>query len=170
MRVSFRLAGKVRGKGRPRFRVVRTESPDPSKALAFGSAYTPAQTRHYEAALTFAAQQAMGSTKPFEGEVRLLFVAVFEVPKSWSKAKRVAALAGHIRPTVKPDFDNVAKMTDALNGVVFLDDKQVVSGTVEKWYGPAPELEITITELTQEDTHGRSKRSGDALGIIREQV
>jgi Holliday junction resolvase RusA-like endonuclease len=148
MRVSFRLSGKVRGKGRPRLRIIRTESPDPSKERVFGSAYTPAQTRHYEAALTFAAQQAMGHTKPFEGAVRLLFIAVFEIPKSWPKGKRAAALAGKIRPAVTPDWDNIGKLADALNGVVFLDDKQVVSGTVEKWYGPAPELEAIITELS----------------------
>ena len=60
----------------------------------------------------------------------------FSVPQSFSKKKREQALTDEIRPTVKPDWDNISKnICDALNGVAFPDDKAIVSGTVNKYYG-----------------------------------
>ena len=52
-----------------------------------------------------------------------------------TKAKRLMAQRGILRPVVKPDIDNVAKaILDALNGVAFADDRQIVQVTCEKWY------------------------------------
>ena len=66
-------------------------------------------------------------------------VAVSAVPASWSQKKRAEALAGVIRPAVKPDFDNVAKLyCDALNGIVWQDDKQIVDGRCIQCYGQQP--------------------------------
>ena len=49
-----------------------------------------------------------------------------------------------IRPTKKPDNDNIAKIIlDALNGVAYQDDKQVVSLQVEKYYTEADEM-VTV--------------------------
>ena len=45
------------------------------------------------------------------------------------------ALAGEILPTTKPDWDNHGKLTDALKGIVWKDDSQVVLQNVEKVYG-----------------------------------
>lgn len=40
-----------------------------------------------------------------------------------------------ILPTTKPDWDNIAKnICDALNGVVYPDDKAIVTGSVKKVY------------------------------------
>ena len=57
--------------------------------------------------------------------------ALMGVPKSWSNKKRDAALAGTIRPTGKPDWDNFAKMLDAFNEIVWIDDAQIVEGSIE---------------------------------------
>lgn len=133
--VEFTVAGPPRGKARPRF------------ARATGHAYTDEATRNYEATLRLIAQQAMAGRPPLDGPVRLVVTATFEVPSSWSQRKRSAALGGALYPTVKPDFDNIAKLTDALNGVVWSDDKQVVEGVVCKVYGVAPMTRFFVEEI-----------------------
>lgn len=129
-----------KGKGRPRF--TRT-----------GHAYTPAMTREYEDLIAARALEAMKGRQPIPRDVplRVTIVAVFGVPVSWPKKKRLAALQGVLRHTRKPDYDNVGKaVCDALNGIVFEDDCQIVSGEVEKVYGPEPMLKIFIEELKEE--------------------
>jgi Holliday junction resolvase RusA-like endonuclease len=64
-----------------------------------------------------------------------------------SKLKSQSAEAGVIRPLTKPDVDNFAKVIDALNGIVWPDDNQVVELTVEKFYSSRPRLELTASEL-----------------------
>ena len=114
----------------------------------FASAYTPSKTRKHEATVRLYAQQAMAGRQPTAHQVRLTVIQVFAVPASWARKARQQALAGTLRPTVKPDWDNIAKsVSDAINGVVYLDDKQVVSARVEKWYGPQPELEVVAETL-----------------------
>lgn len=133
--ILIRLAGEPKGKGRPRF-VKQT-----------GRAFTPAATRSYEAALRFAAQEVMGERLPLEGALSIEIVAEFPIPASWSFMKKTLARNGRLRPTVKPDADNLAKMLDALNEVVFRDDKQAVSVLIEKRYSEAPGLWIRVVQL-----------------------
>lgn len=68
------------------------------------------------------------------------------VPASWRPEKRAAALAGHIRPISRPDLDNWLKLPmDALNGLVWKDDAQVVDlGESGKWYAEKPCLRIVV--------------------------
>lgn len=71
-----------------------------------------------------------------------------QVPGSWSKKKRAAALEGSIRPTGKPDCSNMVKLVeDALNGVAWRDDSQIVSLGVRKRYAEKPETRLTIKEV-----------------------
>jgi Holliday junction resolvase RusA-like endonuclease len=133
--VIIELPGVIRGKGRPRF--VRST----------GRSYTPEQTRSYEAVLKMAAIEAMGDRLPLLGPVRLYMDAVFEPAASMSKKKRAAALIGESHPTKKPDADNIAKLTDALNGVVWKDDAQVVDLSLRKTFGPRPILRIRVEAL-----------------------
>ena len=148
--LTIRLDGEVRGKGRPRFNGQT------------GRAYTPQQTRAYEAELRAAAQQAMRAAglPVFAGPVRVSVLAEEADPDSWSKWKRDAALIGLVRPTVKPDSDNILKMLDALNPVkrkvsgkkivepvVWSDDSIVVDVYLEKHYSTTPGLTVTVTPL-----------------------
>jgi Holliday junction resolvase RusA-like endonuclease len=112
----------------------------------FVSHYTPAKTRHYEAALQMAAQQAMASEPLFEGPLRLTLQAIFSIPESWSIKKKKMAADGELRPTGKPDADNILKSVDALNKVVWKDDAQCIDVRIAKWYGPKPELQVSIEE------------------------
>lgn len=122
----FRVNGIPQGKARPRF----------TKA---GRSYTPANTRRYEADVREAALKAaaiQGYTKADKhAALAVSITAWFPVPASWPKKKRAAAMSGDIYPTAKPDADNIAKaILDALNGIAYHDDKQVVSCAVRKRY------------------------------------
>ena len=130
--VTIVLAGEPRGKGRPRF------------SRASGMAYTPAATRTYEASLSYVAQQAMDGRAPLQGPVTVQMVARFGIPKSFSAKKRDAALAGSLVPTKRPDADNLAKVLDGLNRIVFDDDAQVVNLSLQKRYGSLPGLTIVV--------------------------
>ena len=54
-------------------------------------------------------------------------IAYYEIPKSTSKKKRKEMLEHRIRPTKKPDWDNIGKIIcDSLNLVAYHDDSAVV--------------------------------------------
>jgi Holliday junction resolvase RusA-like endonuclease len=128
--ITIELTGEPKGKGRPRF--------------GNGRAFTPAATRSYEAALRWAAQEAMRSSPPLDGPLVVNVIMFMPIPKSWSKRDRTAALSGELRPTGKPDWDNGAKVTDALNEIVWRDDSQIVDGRVVKVYSDRPRLVVTV--------------------------
>lgn len=74
--------------------------------------------------------------------------AYYAIPKSISKKKRQAMLDKKIRPTKKPDADNVCKVIcDSLNGVAYRDDTQVVDCMVRKFYAEIPRVLVTIEEI-----------------------
>ena len=57
-------------------------------------------------------------------------------------------VAGYIRPAKKPDIDNVIKsILDALNGVAYHDDTQVVAVFAEKYYSDTPRVEVEIGNM-----------------------
>lgn len=136
--------GSPQGKGRPRSRVVTPEG-----KASFVTHYTPTKTRRYEELISESGKTAMQQQglKPFEGPLTMDMCAFMPVPDSWPAWRREAALAGLIVPTVKPDFDNLMKTIDGLNGVCFKDDVQIVGVTFDKYYSDQPSLLITLTEL-----------------------
>lgn len=140
--IEITLDGIPRGKGRPRFRVVK-----PKRGGSFVSVYTDAQTRSFEDRLRSAGQEVMGMTPPIETALVVVVVALVPIPQSWSRKKREAAARGDIRPITKPDLDNYIKCVDALNGVVWQDDSQIVSTTVSKYYSRNPALKIAVQPI-----------------------
>ena len=125
------------GKGRPRF----------SKRGGFVRTYTDAKTLAFEAQVRQACEEAMGPLQPFPSPVSLRIQAWMPVPASWSKKRRQEALEGLLVPG-KPDLDNIAKaVMDALNGVLYDDDKQVCALRVDKCYGQVPRIEIYAHEV-----------------------
>jgi Holliday junction resolvase RusA-like endonuclease len=54
-------------------------------------------------------------------------------------------IAGTERPTKKPDIDNIEKIIfDALNGIAYNDDSQIVSCWADKFYSTVPRVEVVI--------------------------
>jgi Holliday junction resolvase RusA-like endonuclease len=145
--VVFVLPGPPRGKGRPRSRIVHTRA-----GSQFIAVYTDAETRSYEAMLRFAGQEAMraaGYKAPFDCPLRVHVTSIFPIPQSWSDKKQAQAEGGRIRPTVKPDWENLAKTLDGVNGVVWRDDSLIVDGVVRKFYGFTPMLKVEVWRLDE---------------------
>lgn len=138
--INFIYYGEIRGKGRPRFR----------NAGKFIQTYTDKETKNYEMSIKEAYLQAPNQERFMNPEDALyLSLTVYQqIPKSVSKKKALEMLNGQIRPTKKPDIDNILKsVLDSLNQVAFYDDTQIVSIFVEKWYSEAPRLEVQIDKL-----------------------
>ncbi len=72
-------------------------------------------------------------------------MAYYGIPKSTSKKKHKLMLFKAVRPTKKPDCDNLCKIyLDALNAVAYKDDVQVVDLQVRKFYSENPRVVVTI--------------------------
>jgi Holliday junction resolvase RusA-like endonuclease len=65
--------------------------------------------------------------------------------EGFSKTDKYLAEKGIIRPTTKPDVDNLEKTyLDALNGYIWCDDGQIVDGRTRKYYSVHPRVEVKI--------------------------
>jgi len=112
--------------------------------------YDPAKSKDYKQYVKLTAAQHRPE-KLIEGEIELVVDVYRSIPKSMSKKKRALALEGKLRPITKPDVDNYVKgVKDGISGVIWEDDKQVVSLTVRKWYSDAPKVVVKITEIKEE--------------------
>ena len=139
--LTFEIPGDPVAKARPR------------AAMVSGRArlYTPAKTEKYEARVALFAQQAMAGRPVMAGPVALSVTALFPIPASWPKKRQAAARAGTEHHTKRPDADNCAKaILDGLNGVVWKDDSQVVTLSIEKRYAEVPRVEVLVVPLTEE--------------------
>lgn len=140
--VGFTVDGVPVGKGRPKF----------ARRGNFVTAYTPAKTKTYEEQVALVSRNAMKTENKVicPSPVQLNMDIFVPIPKSWSKIKRARALSGEEYPTTKPDADNVAKgVLDALNGVVFDDDKQVVGLSISKRYSDRPRVDVRVYEVSE---------------------
>lgn len=110
--------------------------------------YDPAKSRDYKDYVRLAAAQHAPKSL-LEGPVGMMLTVYRSIPKSFSKKKAAAAEAGEIRPITKPDVDNYLKgVKDALKGVIWKDDSQVVEVFTQKKYSGKPRIEIKIKELS----------------------
>lgn len=86
--------------------------------------------------------------KPLSGPIEVTLAFYFPIPKSWSNQKKEDANDQQIMPLVKPDIDNCVKgIFDALNGIAWDDDRNVVQLQTFKRYGNTPGIVITIKEV-----------------------
>lgn len=156
------LEGDIRGKGRPRF----------STHGGFVKVYTDAATAEYEELIQIEvlrhigkqdliertrqikrasfiqAYKDFGGQPIFTGPVRVEMEIYHPIRASWTKAKKAAALAGHIAPTLKPDPDNVAKIWfDAFNDCIWKDDTQVIRMSVERSFAEDPCVLVRVIPL-----------------------
>ena len=68
--------------------------------------------------------------------------------RSWTKKQRANAEDGILLPTTKPDIDNLSKgIMDALNGVIWKDDSQVVELLLSKIYDDEHYADVEIITL-----------------------
>lgn len=124
------IPGPLRAKGRPRFGKGRT--------------FTDAKTVQAEKHIQRHAVEQIG--KPcLTGPLHLALTISIAPPPSWSRKKTADALAGRILPTSRPDIDNQMKTAaDALNGIAWKDDAQIVDARLSRRYGPES---VTVIEV-----------------------
>ena len=138
MRAKFCIHGDPQGKGRSRF----------STVCGHVHTRTPDETVLYENLVKTEYRQQVGVKFPDDAMLDVRIFAYYPIPKSASKRKRQAMLEKKIRPTKKPDWDNVGKVIcDSLNGIAYRDDAQVVDSMVRKFYGEDPKVVVTIEEI-----------------------
>ena len=90
-------------------------------------------------------------------------MAYFKIPASASKAAKARMLEDRLRPTKKPDVDNIIKIVlDALNNTAWHDDAQVTDVICEKHYGIIPRVEVTVPTLAVLNTQKEEKGVGTA--------
>jgi Holliday junction resolvase RusA-like endonuclease len=130
--IQFKVEGLVVPKARPRF--------------VNGHAYTTTRTTTYEREIAILGSLQMGGHELLECPCRLDIIASFAVPKGYPKRMQ-SELPG--RPyTGRVDWDNIGKVvSDALNGIVWIDDRLVTVGMVSKVYALEHSLEVRIWRI-----------------------
>lgn len=133
--ITVKVRGPAVPRGRPRF--TRTVF-----------AYSPAETRKYNAHGCLAAQLVVGDRPPLSGPVCLTALVELPIPALWSKRRTAAAIVGDIRPTSRPDVDTFLKAAmDAIDGIIVADDSLIIKVMVEKKFDLDPKLVLLITPL-----------------------
>lgn len=112
-----------------------------------GHVYTDKATAQYERYIKQAWIDAHSPCKPFSGPLVVTLSFRYQRPKSHY-------LRGVLRDTAPvhyvqtPDLDNIEKaVLDALNGVAYVDDKQIIRKFTEKSWAEMPEIEVWIYEM-----------------------
>lgn len=149
------IDGNPFGKQRPR--VVRTRK-------GASRAFTPEKTANYESYIKTLYRQKYGRRTSFkeDDELHLDIKAYYEIAKSTPKYLKEMMITGVVKPTKKPDVDNIIKIiADSLNEVAYKDDKQIVACSCQKFYASEPRVEIVISKLNEtsvsEIKEGRKK-------------
>lgn len=139
MKICFTVPGKPKGKGRPRF--------------YGGHAVTPQDTREYEEMTVMLAKMAAkGKSFTDDAYLRADITAYYPISKHTSAKKTEEMLSGKLFPAVKPDADNFSKIIlDALNGVLYKDDAQIVILHAEKHYGKEPCVTVSISDIESDE-------------------
>jgi Holliday junction resolvase RusA-like endonuclease len=106
-----------------------------------GCVYTPSKTKVFENIVAL----SYGNRPSFDDKyIRIRLKFKFEVPKSYSKKKRLEAIEGKIRPT-KADIDNYIKaVLDGLNKKAWKDDRYIIGILAEKEYSEKSCIEVSI--------------------------
>ncbi|MHB8272009.1 RusA family crossover junction endodeoxyribonuclease [Bradyrhizobium sp.] len=140
--VCFELPGDPRPKARHRSRIAyKGKTP-------FVMQYPEPETAAYERVIGQLAAFHMRGKQPTDKPVALIVHVFKSIPVSWPARDREAALAGAIRPDGRiGDWDNFGKAcSDAMNGIVYHDDCQVIDGRCLKFYSDRPALRVEVRE------------------------
>jgi len=138
-KISFWIPGNPKGKGRHKvaYRAGKIHT------------YTPDDTAVYENLVRYEFKRQCGNFKfGDDAKIKMSVSAHFAIPKSVSGKKGKDMLAGKIRPTKKPDADNIIKIiADSLNKLVYRDDAQIVEVHFQKHYMASPGVDVELQEI-----------------------
>ena len=134
--VKFTVLGEPTGKGRPQTKVMYSEKGFKNKKTG--------KVRN-----TLVNNVTPKKTVIYENEVKdMRIIAYYRIPKSQTKRNKELMKKQLLRPTKKPDMDNVVKIiADSLNQIAYRDDTQIVDCQCRKFYSDNPRVEVTIKEV-----------------------
>lgn len=139
--IEFTIPGPPQGKARPKV----TRNKYSGKSLT----YTPDKTVSYEELTRIRYLAAAHGFKfPNDAQIVVQITAWYPILKSKSEKVKVAMQAGELKPMKKPDWDNIGKIVcDALNGIAYEDDSQIVLGQVAKAYSANPRTDVRLWKI-----------------------
>lgn len=155
MKIKFQVLGEPQGKQRPRANVVCKKNGEPVISPKTGrpiiNERTPDKTVMYENLIITEYRRQVGGKRFTDNDVLAMYIrAYYTIPASTSEKQRLLMSAGDIRPTKKPDVDNVVKVVaDSLNQVAYRDDAQIVDCQIRKFYSLQPRIEVTILTVNE---------------------
>lgn len=130
----FEVPGKAQAKQRPRLG-------------RFGKVYTPNNTHSYENWIKLCFIDKYKNFVTLKEDIFMEILIYKGIPKSTSKKKKEQMLLGLIKPTTKPDIDNIVKsIFDALNKIAYNDDSQICFLQVRKIYAEEEKVIIRFSE------------------------
>jgi Holliday junction resolvase RusA-like endonuclease len=157
MEVRFSIPGEPTGKGRPRTNVMYSEKGFVDKKTGktrntLVNEVTPQKTVNYEKLVKAVyADECDNYYFPDGSMLDLRIKAFYGIPKSKSKKDKERMRKRLLRPTKKPDMDNVVKIiADALNKIAYKDDTQIVDCQCRKFYADDPRVEVSIKTVEPE--------------------
>lgn len=131
--IKFIIDGEPHGKGRPRF-------------TRAGHTFTDKKTRDYEKQIKNEYKKQIG--RKLEGNLKVEVKAFYKIAKSDTKKVKDLKRENKIRPTKKPDIDNILKsILDGLNKIAYDDDAQVIEVIGSKYYSDRPRVEVIISNI-----------------------
>lgn len=132
-------AGAIRGKERPRA----------TTRGGRATVYTSSKQSRAEATILASALK-LNLPPPLTGPIKLQVQVRRKMPKSWPKKRRADLLGDWV--DAKPDSDNVLKnISDAFNGVLWVDDKQVAVIHYEQIWAEYASATIIVTALKPQE-------------------
>lgn len=137
------IYGKPKQQDRPRATVIK------GHAVVYDTKVSKDGKREIADATEIAVQeQKWEKANPGEA-LSIVVTAYIEIPKSFTKKQKEDALAGRLRPTSKPDTDNIAKiyMDGVVYGGAMHDDALIVEQHCSKWYSLEPRTVINIDRI-----------------------
>lgn len=141
------VQGPPKALGRNRHRIVKKR--DRSQ---FVTNYMPAQSAKEQSTIRQIASIAIGNRPPLDGPVELKVVAYMPIPASWSQRKQADAVADKVRPTGRPDADNILKnICDSFQGIIVRNDTIFTDTSIWKRFSLRPRLVIECRLLTWTD-------------------
>ena len=107
------------------------------------------RNKDWRASVAHEARLELGEQSPFEGPLSLRITFFMPRPRSHYRTGSYSAVLRDDAPYWHTNTPDVLKLTrsteDALTGIAWLDDKQVVLQVAGKVYGPRPGAQIVVT-------------------------
>ncbi|EIS9525898.1 TPA: RusA family crossover junction endodeoxyribonuclease [Clostridioides difficile] len=135
MKVFLVIDGEPVGKERPRMNSITKRT------------YTPNKTKNYEDLIKWLYQSKVRHY--FTGYIKMTLRCYYSIAKSNSKKVKEQKRNNVLRPSKKPDIDNVVKIiADSLNEIAYKDDTQIVEVVASKYYSDKPRVEVELEDIS----------------------